>query len=129
MRSPRFEGPHACASCAWRWKPTRWPANPIDPLQLEAAMYMHDVGMMFLPESVWLKGQRMTPAEQAHACARTPTYAAGLLSRMEGWAAAAEMVAQHHETPDGKGYPAGAYGRHRSALAPSSWPLSTPSKR
>lgn len=25
-----------------------------DPAQLEAAAYMHDVGMMFLPEGMWL---------------------------------------------------------------------------
>jgi hypothetical protein len=37
-----------------------------------------------------------------------PDYAAGLLSRMDGWEAAAEMVAQHHEMPDGKGYPEGS---------------------
>jgi HD-GYP domain-containing protein (c-di-GMP phosphodiesterase class II) len=29
----------------------------------------------------------------------------GLLQRMPGWEAAAEMVAQHHEMPDGAGYP------------------------
>ncbi|HRE16431.1 MAG TPA: Hpt domain-containing protein, partial [Rhodocyclaceae bacterium] len=38
--------------------------TPVDPLQLEAAVYMHDVGMMFLPESVWLKIGRLTQAEK-----------------------------------------------------------------
>ncbi len=78
--------------------------NVIDPLQLEAAVYMHDIGMMFLPESVWLKTERMTEEEkkvlQIH-----PIYAAGILSRMDKWSEAAQMVAQHHETPDGLGYP------------------------
>ncbi|MEN9358065.1 MAG: hypothetical protein RL695_2236 [Pseudomonadota bacterium] len=78
--------------------------KPIDPVQLEAAVYMHDVGMMFLPESLWLKTGKLTEDErfqmQVH-----PTLAAGLLERMEGWGAAAEMVAQHHEMPDGAGYP------------------------
>ena len=78
--------------------------NRIDPIQLEAAVYMHDVGMMFLPESVWLKVDRMTPDEKL--ILRThPDFAAGILSRMDGWSAAAEMVAQHHEMPDGAGYP------------------------
>jgi HD-GYP domain-containing protein (c-di-GMP phosphodiesterase class II) len=36
-----------------------------------------------------------------------PGYAEGILSRMDGWSEAAQMVAQHHETPDGLGYPAG----------------------
>lgn len=78
----------------------------IDPEQLEAAVCMHDIGMMFLAESAWLKAGEMTSAEKLLLRAH-PTYAAGLLSRMAGWSAAAEMVAQHHETPDGKGYPAG----------------------
>ncbi len=76
----------------------------IDPVQLEAAVYMHDVGMMFLPESSWLKMDRITADELAKL--RThPEYGAGILSRIEGWEAAATMVEQHHEMPDGAGYP------------------------
>jgi chemotaxis protein histidine kinase CheA len=78
----------------------------IDPVQLEAAIYMHDIGMMFLPESMWLKVEHMTPEERARMRNHT-AYAAGLLSRMKGWEGAAEMVAQHHEMPDGRGYPKG----------------------
>ncbi|MEI7429956.1 MAG: HD domain-containing phosphohydrolase [Betaproteobacteria bacterium] len=80
--------------------------NLIDPFQLEAAVYMHDIGMMFLPESVWLKTERMT-TEEKQILRTHPGYAAGILSRMDGWSEAAQMVAQHHETPDGLGYPAG----------------------
>lgn len=76
----------------------------IDPVQLEAAIYMHDVGMMFLPESLWLKVDRISPEEKAKLNTH-PEHAAGLLSRIEGWDAAAEMVEQHHEMPDGAGYP------------------------
>ena len=36
-----------------------------------------------------------------------PHDGAGLLSRMEGWKPAAEIVMQHHEMHDGAGYPAG----------------------
>jgi HD-GYP domain-containing protein (c-di-GMP phosphodiesterase class II) len=80
--------------------------KPVDPLQLEAAVYIHDIGMMFLPESVWLKVESMTADEKA--ILRThPNFAAGILSRMEGWSEATEMVAQHHEMPDGAGYPNG----------------------
>ena len=78
--------------------------SPIDPLQLEAAVYMHDVGMMFLPESVWLKVGRITDEEKA-LLHNHPAYAAGLLQRMTGWEEAAEMVLQHQEMPDGRGYP------------------------
>lgn len=78
--------------------------TPIDPLQLEAAVYMHDVGMMFLPESVWLKVGRISDEEKA-ILHNHPAFAAGLLERMTGWEEAAEMVLQHQEMPDGQGYP------------------------
>ncbi len=78
--------------------------SPVDPVQLEAAIYLHDIGMMFLPESLWLKVGRLTDEEKA-ALRNHPGYAAGLLGRMEGWRDAAEMIAQHHEMPDGGGYP------------------------
>jgi HPt (histidine-containing phosphotransfer) domain-containing protein len=78
--------------------------NPVDPVQLEAAIYLHDVGMMFLPETVWLKVGRLSAddLEQMHS---HPGYAAGLLERMPGWEEATQIVAQHHEMPDGRGYP------------------------
>lgn len=78
--------------------------NAIDPIQLEAAVYLHDVGMMLLPESIWLKIGKMSPDDKV-ALRNHPGFAAGLLLRMPGWEAAAEMVAQHHEMPDGGGYP------------------------
>jgi HPt (histidine-containing phosphotransfer) domain-containing protein len=80
--------------------------SPVDPSQLEAAVYLHDVGMMFAPESVWLKVGKLSDDEKRQ-LREHPGQAAGLLARMSGWAAAAEMVAQHHEMPDGGGYPAG----------------------
>ena len=80
--------------------------KPVDPVQLEAAVYMHDIGMMFLPESTWLKVGHMTP-DEIEMMRNHPGYAAGLLARMAGWEAAAEMVSQHHEMPDGHGYPEG----------------------
>ena len=78
--------------------------NPVAPAQLEAAIYIHDVGMMFLPDSVWLKEGRLSD-ENKRLLQGHPALAAGLLERMEGWQPAAEMVAQHHEMHDGGGYP------------------------
>jgi chemotaxis protein histidine kinase CheA len=80
--------------------------NPVDATQLTAAVYMHDIGMMFAPESVWLKVGKLT-AEERELLHEHPVQAAGLLARMPGWEAAAEMVRQHHEMPDGGGYPEG----------------------
>jgi HD-GYP domain-containing protein (c-di-GMP phosphodiesterase class II) len=39
-----------------------------------------------------------------------PSIAAALLQRIPGWNDAAEMIAQHHEMPDGGGYPLGLKG-------------------
>jgi HD-GYP domain-containing protein (c-di-GMP phosphodiesterase class II) len=82
---------------------------PVNPVQLEAAIYLHDVGMMFLPESVWLKMGSMTDADKL-ALRSHPGLASGILERMPGWGEAAQMVAQHHEMADGNGYPAGLKG-------------------
>lgn len=79
--------------------------NLVDPMQLEAAVYIHDIGMMLLPESIWLKIGRMTD-DDISALRNHPGFAAGLLQRMPGWESATEMVSQHHEMPDGGGYPA-----------------------
>lgn len=79
--------------------------NPVDALQLTAAIYIHDIGMMFAPESVWLKSGKLSAADREQ-LQDHPQLAADLLVRMPGWAAAAEIVRQHHEMPCGKGYPA-----------------------
>lgn len=81
--------------------------KPVDPVQLEAAVYMHDIGMMFLPEGIWLNKLGRLNDNDKKALRLHPDYAAGLLDRMENWKPAAEMVGQHHEMPDGAGYPKG----------------------
>jgi hypothetical protein len=80
--------------------------SPVDARQLEAAVYLHDLGMMFLPESVWLKIGKLTDDDRRQLRGH-PMAAAALLQRMPGWSAAAEIIAQHHEMPDGGGYPRG----------------------
>lgn len=80
--------------------------NVIDARQLDAAVYMHDVGMAFLPDEIIVKQGRYTDMEiremQHH-----PLLTAGLLERMSGWEEAARIVRQHHERMDGTGYPKG----------------------
>lgn len=78
--------------------------KPVDSSQLEAAVYMHDIGMMFLPESIWLKLGKLTDDEKQQLHGH-PFTAAEILRRIPGWEEAAMMVAQHHEMPDGGGYP------------------------
>lgn len=90
--------------------------NLVDPVQLEAAVYLHDIGMMFLPEAIWLKVGKMT-SEDKVVLRNHPSLAGGLLQRIPGWEAAAEMVLQHHEMPDGGGYPNELKGTEISAGA------------
>lgn len=103
MRSPLFKGRtgriHQLALDT-----NRVAGTPVDAVQLEAAVYMHDVGMMFLPEEVWLNVVSMSD-EKRRVLQSHPGFSAGLLDRMSGWKAAAEMVRQHHEMLDGAGYP------------------------
>lgn len=105
-RSPLFKG-RTTRILRLALETNKAAGSPLDRLQLEAALYLHDIGMMFLPESTWLKVGRMT-AEDKAMLRNHPGYGAGLLQRIPGWEAAAEMVAQHHEAADGSGYPSGA---------------------
>lgn len=83
--------------------------SPVDATQLEAAVYMHDVGMMFLSESIWLKVGNISDEERSILHTHSGL-GAGLLERMDGWKGAAEMVHQHHEMWNGAGYPDGLQG-------------------
>ncbi|MBE9609427.1 HD domain-containing phosphohydrolase [Chitinilyticum piscinae] len=79
---------------------------PVDPQQLEAAVYLHDIGMMFLPAEYWLTSAVLDDAHRLR-LVEHPSWAAGLLARMPGWSVAAEICLQHHERPGGTGYPNG----------------------
>ena len=82
----------------------------VDPVQLDAAVYMHDVGMAFLPLDILHKSSKLSPDEftkiQTH-----PALGAQLMERMSGWDEAQRIVLQHHERDDGKGYPNGLTGQ------------------
>lgn len=80
--------------------------KPVDPVQLEAAVYMHDIGMTFLSESIWTKHGKLTDREMKE-LRRHPSLGAGLMARMPGREGAAKIVEQHHERLDGTGYPLG----------------------
>lgn len=107
-RSPLFKG-RTTRILRLALETNRAKGSPVDARQLEAAVYMHDLGMMFVPESIWMKVGRFT-AEDKAALRLHPMYGAGLLERIPGWEEAAKMVAQHHEMPDGAGYPNGLLG-------------------
>lgn len=104
-RSPLFAG-RTARLLRLALDTNREAGQPIDTTQLAAAVYLHDVGMTFLPERVWLTSGLLSE-EDRQRLRDHPVVAAGLLARMPGWQAAAEMVRQHHEMPCGSGYPEG----------------------
>lgn len=80
--------------------------SPVDSEQLCAAVFVHDLGMMLLPEAMWI-GTRMMSEEERQLMRQHVAWAAGLLQRIPGWDLAARIVLHHHEKPDGSGYPQG----------------------
>ena len=91
----------------WAMKLNHIAGNMIDERQLAAAVYLHDLGMVFIPTEQWSQKLSLDPnnSPELH---EHPSWAADYLRRIEGdWQEAAKMVAQHHENLDGTGYPDG----------------------
>ncbi|MEM9177789.1 MAG: HD domain-containing phosphohydrolase [Myxococcota bacterium] len=68
---------------------------------LHFAALLHDIGMLRIPTS----NQRDPKFFRKH-----PAFGARILSRIRVWEGAAPIVGQHHERPDGAGYPDGLVG-------------------
>ena len=81
----------------------------VDPQQLEAAIYMHDVAFAFLSDSLLLADTKFSDEElqQIHT---HPRLGADMLRLIPGWGEAAQIVWQHHEWWDGNGYPRALQG-------------------
>ena len=78
--------------------------KPIDTVQLLAAIYMHDIGMAFLPYELVNKEAKLD-ADEFASLQQHVTWGHQLLTRMPMWSEAATIVAQHHEKENGTGYP------------------------
>jgi len=93
----------------WSQKMNAQADYPIDPSQLAAAVYLHDVGMSFLPSDIVNKTSKLSALEnqQLH---KHPSWGMEFVRRMSQWQEAALMIGQHHERFDGQGYPAGISG-------------------
>ncbi|WP_137166040.1 HD domain-containing phosphohydrolase [Salinimonas lutimaris] len=80
--------------------------NPVDDDQLSVACYVHDFGMAFMPLPLLNKNQPYT--DQEFNLMRSHVYkSARLLEHLDQWDHARKIVMQHHERPDGSGYPLG----------------------
>ena len=84
--------------------------NPVDELQLKAAVYIHDIGMAFIPAKILNKEEKLS-REELIVIKSHIQVGADLLSSIPGWQDASEMVQQHHERFDGTGYPKGLSGK------------------
>lgn len=78
--------------------------NPIDNNQLQAAVYLHDVAMAFIPKGMMQKSTALSE-EDWNTIKRHMEISHQLISPYEIWQEAATMIIQHHERIDGTGYP------------------------
>jgi chemotaxis protein histidine kinase CheA len=78
----------------------------LDRTQMNAAIYLHDIGMSTVPRSITAKTGEFTDEERL-SLHKHPKLAWQYLSKQPEWADAAQIVLQHHERPDGLGYPQG----------------------
>lgn len=84
--------------------------NIVDFYQLQAAVYLHDVGMRFLPDELLEEKGHFTEEQRTQLLAH-PSWAIENFNLMDGWEEAAWIVYQHHEKFDGTGYPEGTTGK------------------
>lgn len=68
------------------------------------AGFLHDIGKMFIPESILNKPDRLTSAEY-EIMKKHSEYAYEVLNRSENLKDVGNIVLHHHERYDGKGYP------------------------
>lgn len=80
--------------------------DPVDLDQLKAAIYMHDVTMLQVPDNVLFKKGRYDDDDRQKINTHC-TAAHDILTNLDGWSEAAGFVLQHHERADGGGYPNG----------------------
>jgi HD-GYP domain-containing protein (c-di-GMP phosphodiesterase class II) len=76
----------------------------VDGKQLTAAIYLHDMAMVYIPDSVLYKSTKFT-SDDIMILEQHPAQGYRFLNLIPQWRHAAEMILQHHERIDGKGYP------------------------
>ena len=80
--------------------------NPIRSSQLQAALYLHDLGMAFIPKGMMNKPSALTQHDWKWVEKHVTTIHQ-LISPFEIWEEASEIILHHHERIDGTGYPQG----------------------
>lgn len=78
---------------------------------------VHDIGMLKIPEEILNKSSKLSKQE-ASLIEKHPSYGLELLENINGLPdEAADVINQHHERVDGKGYPEGKTGEQISEFA------------
>jgi len=76
---------------------------------LERAALLHDIGEVYVPDSVWRKEGPLTSDEQAQVC-RHPVVGADIVGTIKSMKLETQAILHHHERFDGTGYPYGLKG-------------------
>ena len=77
--------------------------------QVEVAALLHDIGKIGVPDSILKKNGPLTAEERA-LINRHPEYSWSILRLFPGLEEASLYALHHHESMDGRGYPAGLKG-------------------
>jgi putative nucleotidyltransferase with HDIG domain len=73
---------------------------------LECAALLHDIGKIVIQQEILRKEESLTPQEM-DVVRDHPRVGADLVGKLKSLKRAADIVAAHHERPDGQGYPEG----------------------
>lgn len=80
--------------------------NPIPSSQLQTALYLHDIGMAFIPRRMMIKASSLSKNDWEWVKNHVTTIHR-LIGAFDVWTEAAEIILHHHERLDGSGYPSG----------------------
>jgi len=78
----------------------------VDEHQLRTAVYLHDLGMSLLPLALLHRTNTLLESDVIRLRSHVQ-YSVDFLSEMPHWDEARQFIYEHHERPDGKGYPNG----------------------
>jgi HD-GYP domain-containing protein (c-di-GMP phosphodiesterase class II) len=76
---------------------------------IEIAALLHDIGKVGIPDAILNKPARLT-TEEYDLMKKHPEYGWAVLRQIPGMKTASLIILHHHESYDGKGYPAGLKG-------------------